>query len=334
METCPQPIIELTAITKRYRSKASLFGRAGQPIVALQELSLDVCAGEIVGLVGESGSGKSTTGRLVVKLEEPDAGHIQLYGNDTRKLKGKMLADFRRTVQMIFQDPYQSLNPHLSIYDTVAEPLIIHAVGDPADRRQTVCETLGFAGLTPAEEFLNRYPHQLSGGQRQRVAIARAMILKPAFIVADEPTSMLDASISFQIFNLLLEVRRKMDVAILFIAHSISAARYLCDRIAVIYRGHLMETGPADRVIDNPLHPYTKALIDAQPGFGGKTAERYGTLLTDERDPVSGEHCPFTPAATGPLRKPVQPRHRFLSIVNPTTSQPVFTYEITELSSI
>lgn len=311
METCPQPIIELTAITKRYQSKASLFGRAGQPIVALQELSLDVCTGEIVGLVGESGSGKSTTGRLVVKLEEPDAGHIKLNGHDTRQLKGKTLADFRRSVQMIFQDPYQSLNPHLSIYDTVAEPLIIHGVGDPAGRRQTVCETLGFAGLTPPEEFLNRYPHQLSGGQRQRVAIARAMILKPAFIVADEPTSMLDASISFQIFNLLLEVRRKMDVAILFITHSISAARYLCDRIAVIYRGHLMETGPADRVIDNPLHPYTKALIDAQPGFGGTTAERYDTLLTAERDPVSGEHCPFysrcsqavkeTCAATAPL---------------------------------
>jgi len=293
METCPLPIIELTAITKRYRSKASLFGRAGQPIVALQEFSLDVCAGEIVGLVGESGSGKSTTGRLIVKLEDPDAGHIHLNGEDTLALKGKALSRFRQTVQMIFQDPYQSLNPHLSIYDAVAEPLVIHGDGDPADRKQIVCETLAFAGLTPPEEYLSRYPHQLSGGQRQRVAIARAMVLKPAFIVADEPTSMLDASISFQIFNLLLEVRRKMDVAILFITHSISAARYLCDRIAVIYRGHLMETGPTDRVIGNPLHPYTKALIDAQPGFGGSPAERYGTLLKAERDPVSGEHCPF-----------------------------------------
>jgi len=319
MENCPLPVIELTAITKRYRSKASLFGRAGKPIVALQELSLEVCAGEIVGLVGESGSGKSTTGRLIVKLEEPDTGLIQLNGADTLKLKGKPLADFRRTVQMIFQDPYQSLNPHLSIYDTVAEPLIIHGLSDPAKLDQEVCETLGFAGLTPPEEFLNRYPHQLSGGQRQRVAIARAMILKPAFIVADEPTSMLDASISFQIFNLLLEVRRKMDVAILFITHSISAARYLCDRIAVIYRGHLMETGPADRVIDNPLHPYTKALIDAQPGFGETTAQRYDTLLTAERDPVSGEHCPFysrcslavkeTCAASAPLLKHAESDH-------------------------
>jgi len=293
METELQPIIKLTGITKRYRSKASLFGRAGKPIVALQDLSLEVGAGEILGLVGESGSGKSTTGRLIVKLEDPDAGRIHLNGADTLKLKGKTLAEFRRTVQMIFQDPYQSLNPHLSIYDTVAEPLIIHGAGNEAGRRQTVCETLAFAGLTPPEEFLNRYPHQLSGGQRQRVAIARAMVLQPVFIVADEPTSMLDASISFQIFNLLLEVRRKMGVAILFITHSISAARYLCDRIAVIYRGSLMETGPANRVIDNPLHPYTKALIDAQPGFGCTATDRYDTLLTSERDPVTGQHCPF-----------------------------------------
>jgi len=293
METAPQPIIKLTDITKHYRSKASLFGRAGKPIVALEALSLEVGAGEIVGLVGESGSGKSTTGRLIVKLEEPDTGRIHLNGTDTLKLRGKPLADFRRTVQMIFQDPYQSLNPHLSIYDTVAEPLIIHGVGDPAERRQTVCETLAFAGLTPPEEFLKRYPHQLSGGQRQRVAIARAMVLEPAFIVADEPTSMLDASISFQIFNLLLEVHRKMGVAILFITHSISAARYLCDRVAVIYHGCLMETGPADRVINNPLHPYTKALIDAQPGFGCADVDRYDTRLSVERDLVTGEHCPF-----------------------------------------
>ncbi len=293
MENVNQPIVKLDGVTKRYRSKPSLFGKAGQPIVALQDLSMEVGAGEIVGLVGESGSGKSTTGRLIVKLEEPDAGHILLNGADTLRLKGPALAHFRRTVQMIFQDPYQSLNPQLSIFDTVSEPLVIHGIGDPLASRQSVCDILAFAGLTPPEEFLNRYPHQLSGGQRQRVAIARAMVLKPAFIVADEPTSMLDAAISFQIFNILLEVRRKLGVAMLFITHSISAARYLCDRIAVIYRGHLMETGPADQVINAPLHPYTKALIDAQPGFGGTTGERCGTLLLEERDPPPGEHCPF-----------------------------------------
>ena len=293
METVNQPILKLDGVTKRYRSKPSLFGKAGKPIVALHQMSLEVGAGEIIGLVGESGSGKSTTGRLIVKLEKPDAGHIYLNGTDTLSLKGPALVHFRRTVQMIFQDPYQSLNPHLSVFDTVAEPLVIHGVDDPAARKQTVGDILAFAGLSPPEEFFNRYPHQLSGGQRQRVAIARAMVLKPAFIVADEPTSMLDAAISYQIFNILLEVRQRMGVAMLFITHSISAARYLCDRIAVIYRGHLMETGSADRVINAPLHPYTKALIDAQPGLGDTTGKRYDTLRKTERDPAPGEHCPF-----------------------------------------
>ena len=293
MEILSTPVIKLAGVGKRYRSKASLFGKRGKTIVALEKLSLEVAGGEIVGLVGESGSGKSTTGRLIVKLETPDCGHIYLNGKDVLQLKGRKLRHFRRTVQMIFQDPYQSLNPQLSVFDTVAEPLVIHNAGDPRTRRRVVCETLEFAGLTPPEDFLNRYPHQLSGGQRQRVAIARAMVLEPAFIVADEPTSMLDASISFQIFNILLEMRKKMGVAILFITHSISAARYLCDRIAVIYRGHLMETGPADQVINSPLHPYTKALIDAQPGFGGTAGDRYETLLPAEREPPPEEHCPF-----------------------------------------
>jgi oligopeptide/dipeptide ABC transporter ATP-binding protein len=293
METSGTPVIKLDDVSKSYRSKASLFGKSGKPIVALHHLSLEVAGGEIVGLVGESGSGKSTTGRLIVKLENPDTGQLYLNGENALRIKGRALKHFRRTVQMIFQDPYQSLNPQLSIFDTVAEPLVIHDAGDLQTRWKTVCETLGFAGLTPPEDFLNRYPHQLSGGQRQRVAIARAMVLKPAFIVADEPTSMLDASISFQIFNILLEVRKKLGVAILFITHSIIAARYLCDRIVVIYRGHLMETGPAERVIDAPLHPYTKALIDAQPGFGCTTADRYGTLLPEKRETPPGTHCPF-----------------------------------------
>ena len=303
METVNPPIMKLDGLTKRYHSKPVLFGKAEKSIVALQDLSLAVGAGEIVGLVGESGSGKSTTGRLIVKLEDPDAGHIYLNGADTLRLKGPALVHFRRTVQMIFQDPYQSLNPQLSIFDTVAEPLVIHGAGDPAARRQAVCDILSFAGLSPPDEYLNRYPHQLSGGQRQRVAIARAMVLKPAFIVADEPASMLDAAISFQIFNILLEVRKKLGAAILFITHSIAAARYLCDRIAVIYRGRLMEIGPADQVIDAPLHPYTKALIDAQPGSGDTAGTRYNTLLMEERPLPFGTSCPFYPRCRPAVRE-------------------------------
>ena len=186
---------------------------------------------------------------------------------------------------MIFQDPYQSLNPQRSIIDTVSEPLIIHRLGHANSRKERVREALRSVGLSPPDDFLYRYPHRLSGGQRQRVAIARAMILDPEFVIADEPTSMLDASISAQIFNILLKMRDKLGVTQLFITHSLAAARYLCDRIAVLYHGRLRELGPSDQVIQNPSHPYTQALIDALPKFGHSgNRKRYGTLLTRERE--------------------------------------------------
>ena len=168
---------------------------------------------------------------------------------------------------MIFQDPYQSLNPYLSLYDTVVEPLVVHNIGHSASRKNLVRQVLKSVGLSPPDDFFYRYPHQLSGGQRQRVAIARAIVLKPEFIVADEPTSMLDAPISIHIFNILSEIREKLNVAFLFITHSLAAARYLCDRIAVIYNGELVEMGSAEDIIQNPKHPYTKALVKAHPRF-------------------------------------------------------------------
>ncbi|HID06031.1 MAG TPA: ATP-binding cassette domain-containing protein, partial [Armatimonadetes bacterium] len=210
---------------------------------------------------------------------------------------------FRQKVQMIFQDPYQSLNPQVSIFDAVCEPLVIHRIGDSTSRREMVGEMLAMVGLSPPEDFLARYPHQLSGGQRQRVAIARAMILRPTIVVADEPTSMLDASISAQIFNILLDMREKFQVTILFITHSLAAARYLCDRLGVIYKGSLMELGPSDLIISDPRHPYTQALIDALPKFGQcGSVLTYNTLLPNERKGVGDEteggrreFCPFFP---------------------------------------
>ena len=201
------PILSMTDVTKVYRSGDSLLGASGSRVVALDRISLDINAGEIFGLVGESGSGKTTASRLIVGLETPDDGRIRFDGKDIVGLKGRAKREFTRQVQVIFQDPYQSLNAHLSIFDTVCEPLVIHGIGDRASRRTRVCEALETAELTPPEVYLNRYPHQLSGGQRQRVAIARAMILEPRFLIADEPTSMLDASISFQIFRLLHRLR-------------------------------------------------------------------------------------------------------------------------------
>jgi peptide/nickel transport system ATP-binding protein len=289
-----ETILKLEHIVKRYRTKGSFFSTHGKDVIALNQVSIKINRGEIFGLVGESGSGKTTAGRLIARLEEPEEGEIYLDGNEITALKGKALREFRRKVQMIFQDPYQSLNPQISIFDAVSEPLIIHKIGNAQSRKDSVWQAMRSVGLSPPDDFAHRYPHQLSGGQRQRVAIARAMILKPEFVVADEPTSMLDASISAQIFNILLEMREKLNVSFLFITHSLAAARYLCDRIAVIYRGNLVEMGPGDEVIENPKHPYTQALIDALPKFGySGEVKRYQTLLRKEREASEYVGCPF-----------------------------------------
>lgn len=294
MNESDRHVLEMEEVGKRYWMKGSLFGRPGREITALSGVSLKVRRGEIFGLVGESGSGKTTAGRLIVKLEEPDLGRIRLDGVDLARLKGKSLKRFRRRVQMVFQDPYQSINPQLSVFETVSEPLVIQRIGKPAERREATWQALKSVGLSPPDDFFDRYPHQLSGGQRQRVAIARATVLQPSFVVADEPTSMLDASISAQIFNILLEMRERMNVTLLFITHSLAAARYLCDRIAVIYRGSLMELGPAEQVINNPKHPYTQALLDALPRFGQcQGVKRYGTLLSAERESSRSAGCAF-----------------------------------------
>jgi peptide/nickel transport system ATP-binding protein len=267
MKKTTDAIIKIDRVYKIYRSKDAFWKGAQREVVALNRVSLDIYPGEIFGLVGESGSGKTTTGRLIVKLEEPDDGRVLLDGNDISKIKGSALKDFRRRVQMIFQDPYQSLNPYLSVYDTVVEPLIVHDIEHSATRKDMVRRVLASVGLSPPDNFFYRYPHQLSGGQRQRVAIARAIVLKPKFIVADEPTSMLDAPISIHIFNILSAIREELNVALLFITHSLAAARYLCDRIAVIRQGELVEDGPTEDIIQHPKHPYTRALIDAHPRF-------------------------------------------------------------------
>lgn len=261
------PILTVDGLTKTYRSDRSLLKRSGVKLTAVKNISLEIGRGEFFGLVGASGSGKTTLGRLILKLETFDAGAIRFKGLQVNDLKGSSLKTFRRQIQLIPQDPYQSLNPYLSVFDTIAEPLIIHKLGSPKDRKERVRESLEAAGLTPAGDFFQRYPHQLSGGQRQRAAIARAMVLEPDFVVADEPTSMLDASISFTIFKLLSEIQKRKNVTFLFITHDLAAARFLCNRIAVIYQGEIVETGPTREVIDQPQTEYTKFLIQAQPSF-------------------------------------------------------------------
>jgi peptide/nickel transport system ATP-binding protein len=290
------PVLRLEDITKIFKARGTLFRSGGSDVVALNRINLSIQPGEIFALVGESGSGKTTAGRLIVGLDDPQAGKMFLDGEEITGLRGRALRDYRRKVQMIFQDPYQSLNPQLSIYQSVSEPLVIHRIGSSSQQADRVLNILKTVGLSPPEEYIHRYPHQLSGGQRQRVAIARAMVLEPEFVVADEPTSMLDASYSAQIFNILLKVRDTYNVTILFITHSLAAARYLCDRIAVIYKGHIMEVGPADNVIQSPRHPYTQALIDALPKFGDADSfKRYNTLKNGEPEPSGSVGCAFFP---------------------------------------
>jgi peptide/nickel transport system ATP-binding protein len=212
------PLLSMTDVTKVYQSGSSLFGKTGSPVVALDHISLDINPGEIFGLVGESGSGKTTASRLILGLETPDSGRIQLDGHNIVGLKGRTRLEFTKQVQVIFQDPYQSLNAHFSIFDTVCEPLIIHGIGDRVARRIRVCEALETAGLTPPEMYLERYPHQLSGGQRQRVAIARAVIMNPTVILADEPTGNLDRTSGDEIIRA-IESLREQGMTVLIVTH-------------------------------------------------------------------------------------------------------------------
>ena len=260
-------LVELKQVTKAYAPQKRWFAQSSQPVLALNSIDLGIEHGEIFGLVGQSGSGKTTTGRLLAKLESPTAGEIYFDKTPISQLKGLHLKAYRSRVQMIFQDPYQSLNPHLSIAETVLEPLMVQQIGTADTRMEKVVHTLDLVGLSPGEAFCHRYPPQLSGGQRQRVAIARAIVLEPQFIVADEPTSMLDATIAIQLFKLLQEIKETFGMTFLFITHNLAAARYMCDRIAVIHEGHIVEVNTADNIIRHPEHPYTKKLIKVPPAF-------------------------------------------------------------------
>ena len=262
-----RPMVEISGITKTFSSGRSLFRSRSGAIKALDRVSLTINPGETFGLVGSSGSGKSTLGRLLVRLEHPDSGRILVDGTDILALRGKALRRMRTRIQMICQDPYQSLNPYLTVLDTVTEPLVIHGRGDRRERTRRAMAILEDVGLYPAAESIRRYPHQLSGGQRQRVAIAQAMVLEPDFMVADEPTSMLDTTVSMQIYSLLDYLRTSRGITLLFITHSMAAARLLCHRMAVIHKGVIVETGPAGELIRNPSSAHTRALIQAQPRF-------------------------------------------------------------------
>jgi len=267
--TAALPLAKVQNLQRLYPVERGLFRQAHSFVHAVDGVSFEIAAGESLGLVGESGCGKTTTGKMLVKLIEPSSGSLQLrIGEnvvDVAGLRGSALRNFRRNVQMVFQDPYESMNPRMTVYDIVSEPLAVQAMGTVAERERRVAEFLDLVGLTPPSSFLFRYTHELSGGQRQRVAIARALVLEPAFVVADEPTSMLDVSIRTGVMHLMQDLAQRLNVTYLYITHDLAVARYMCDRIAVMYLGKIVEIGPTEEILQRPRHPYTEALLSAVP---------------------------------------------------------------------
>ena len=258
-------------------------------VKAIDDVSFDIYEGEIFGLVGESGSGKTTIGRSVLKLSDIDSGTITFSGNEISSLKGKDLHDFRKTAQMIFQDPQASLNGRMKIRDIIAEGIDIHKLAKSKEEREAkVKELIDLVGLN--EDHLSRYPHEFSGGQRQRIGIARALAVNPHFIVADEPISALDVSIQAQVVNLMQKLQHEQGLTYLFIAHDLSMVKYISDRIGVMHWGKLLEVGPADEIYHNPIHPYTKSLLSAIPEPDPERERKRQHLIYDSSIENDGEN--------------------------------------------
>lgn len=261
------PIIQVKNLRKLFPVQKTVFWQKEEKFVhAVDDVSFELHQGEVMALVGESGCGKSTLALTLMRLEEPTSGQFLFNGQDVTHLKGQPLKAMRRQIQMVFQDPYESLNPTMTIGDIVGEPLVVHNLGrDKAERLARVHQALEDAGLKPASNFIHRYPHELSGGQRQRVVIAGALVLEPTVLLADEPVSMLDVSIRAEILNLLADLRQTRGISILFITHDLGTVAYFADRIAVMYLGRIVEMGTTPQVLQEPQHPYTKALLSVMP---------------------------------------------------------------------
>jgi len=288
-------IIEVKNLSKYFEVSGGIFQKKSI-VKAVDDISFFIPQGESLGLVGQSGCGKTTTARTLTLLEEKTKGSVNVYNSKTNLLESidnldeDQLKEFRRNIQMIFQDPYEAMNPRWTIKDTVKEPLLIHNLGTPEEQEEAVKEILKTVGLTPPENYLNRYPHELSGGQRQRVAIARALIMKPKFVICDEPTSMLDVSIRISIMDLMLELARDLGVSYLYITHDLAVARYMCNRIAVMFNGKIVEIAETEELLKNPVHPYTKRLISSIPVPDPTYERKVYDINFDEIDSLIEKH--------------------------------------------
>ncbi len=258
------PLLDVCHLVKEFVPRSGLlrFGRA-TAVRAVDDVSFSIEAGETFGLVGESGSGKTTTGRCVLRLIEPTSGEVRFKGENVLAFSRERLRLARRDMQIVFQDPYSSLNPRMRAGTIVEEPLVVHKRGSKVERRQRVAELFELVGLDPSQ--LGRYPHQFSGGQRQRIGLARALALNPSLIIADEPVSALDLSVQAQVINLLMDLQQRLQLTYLFIAHDLRLVRHVCTRVAVMYRGRIVEMGPTEALFNAPAHAYTRALLSAIP---------------------------------------------------------------------
>ncbi len=285
-------VIEVKNLEKYFEISGGLFSRKKGVVKAVDDISFEIPVGESLGLVGQSGCGKTTTARSLCLLDPKTNGDIKFLNPETKKMESIddlddiELKNFRRNIQMIFQDPYESLNPRWTIKDIILEPLNIHNIGNLSEREEAVKEILTTVGLTPPENYMPRYPHELSGGQRQRVSIARTLIMKPKFVVCDEPTSMLDVSIRISIMDLMLNLASDLDISYLYITHDLAVARYMCNRIAVMFNGKIVEIAKTEELLKNPVHPYTKRLISSIPVPDPKYKRVQYDLNFDELDQI------------------------------------------------
>ena len=306
-------LLKIKDLKKYYPVTAGILSRHVGDIKAVDGVTFDISEGEIIGLVGESGCGKSTLGKTIPRLEEPTSGKILYRGKDITRLNKKGLSALRRGIQLIFQDPDASLDPRMTVGDSICEPLVIHNIGDEKQQRHRVDELMEQVGLEPRQASL--YPHEFSGGQKQRIGIARALAMNPKLIIADEPVSALDVSIQAQILNLMMDIQEKFGLAYLFIAHDLSVIRHMAHRVAIMYLGKIVELSGKKDLFNNPLHPYTEALLSAVPSFKPKDKNRillHGDVPSP-LNPPSG--CHFHPRC-----------HRVLSICSQVEP------ELTELS--
>jgi len=291
-------LVEIKDLTKFFPVRSHFFSRSKTFVQAVVGVSLTIRAGETLGLVGESGCGKSTLGRLILRLEEPTEGQVFFEGEDILKYDSERLRQLRRQMQIIFQDPYSSLNPRKTVGSIIEEPLVIHHMGSRKERQERVLQLIDVVGLRP--EHINRYPHEFSGGQRQRIGIARALALNPKLIIADEPVSALDVSIQAQVLNLLEDLQDEFHLTYLFIAHDLSVVEHISDRVCVMHLGRIAELAPSEDLYRQPKHPYTQALLSANP-VPDPTLERKRILLQGEVpspiNPPSGcnfhTRCPY-----------------------------------------